>query len=177
MNRALHSASIALLIAGCGDGQNDAKTPGEELGTFAMTGTLARDDCEAAVLGVVDPWEFKVRLSRFVDDFYWLNGREAISGELLPDERSFRLETAVDVELTQPRRGRLGCTLTRRDRASGKVLPSANDARAVDAEISFMYETRSGSDCSEIIGISGGFSSLPCRVDFYLAGERVGETE
>jgi hypothetical protein len=122
MNRGELAVTLALGALGsvaCGDGRHDAKTPGEELGTFAMTGHLERDECEAAVLGVVDPWEFQVRLSRFVEDLYWLNGREAISGSLAPDERSFRFDTAVDVELIEPRRGRPGCTLTRRDRASG----------------------------------------------------------
>jgi hypothetical protein len=187
--RRVASTSVLLVLLplsaiACGDGRYDAKTPGEPIGRFAMTGTLERDECQAAVLGVVDPWQFDLRLSRFVEDLYWLNGREAISGVLASDERSFSFETAVDVTL-QPARGRrAACVVSRRDSASGSLSPSARDATRVEAELSFTYQAgqvagqlpgqmRGASDCSDIIGVSGGFASLPCRIDFRLSGERV----
>jgi hypothetical protein len=164
---------VSLFAAGCGDGRYDAKTPGEPLGSFAMVGKLERDECEAAVLGVVDPWKFDLRLSRLAHDLYWLNGREAISGALASDERSFRFDTAVDITLEPARRGRAACIVSRRDSATGSLSPSAENATRVEAEISFIYQVREKSECANIIGVPGGFASLPCRVDFSLSGDRV----
>jgi hypothetical protein len=173
--------AIALLFAaltgGCGDGRYDAKTPGEPIGRFSMRGSLDRDECRATVLGVVDPWEFDLRLSRSVNDLYWLNGREAISGDIASDDRSFKFDTHVDVPIIPARNGRGGCTLTRRDRAEGELSPDASSANELAGSISFTYEPRVGSECSEIIGVPGGFDRLPCRVDFDLRGTRSDDDE
>ena len=166
-----------LLVIGCGDGRYDAKTPGEPIGRFAIRGALDRDECKAAVLAVVDPWEFELRLSRSVNDLYWLNGREAIAGDIAADDRSFKFDTHVDVQIVPPRNGRGGCTLTRRDRAEGELSPSASSASELAGSMSFIYEPRAGSECSEIIGVPGGFDRLPCRVDFDLQGTRSDEEE
>lgn len=163
---------LAALSCACGDGRHDAKTPGELVGSFAMTGQLELDECQAPVLGVVDPWEFELRLSRFLQDLYWLNGREAIPGVLSSDERSFRFDTAVDVRLEPSRRGRAACVLSRRDSASGQLSPSAENAARVKAKMSFIYQIKDESDCSGIIGVPLGFAALPCRVDFALSGDR-----
>jgi len=166
-----------VLVAGCGDGRYDAKTPGEPIGRFEIRGSLDRDECKATVLGVVDPWEFELRLSRSVNDLYWLNGREAISGDIAADDRSFQFDTHVDVPIVPARNGRGGCTLTRRDRAEGELTPSASSASELAGAISFTYEPRAGSECSEIIGVPGGFERLPCRVDFDLRGTRTAEED
>lgn len=171
MERSVIWACSALLCA-CGDGQYDAKTPGDPIGQFAITGALRRDDCEAAVLGVVDPWEFEVKLSRLGSDLYWLNGREAISGSISAD-RSFAFDARVDIALERSRAGRPGCTLSRRDRASGTLSPDAVTAATIEGEIAFRYEVRPGFDCSNAIGVPGGFARLPCEVRFDLAGERL----
>ena len=168
-------ALCLVCLAACGDGEHDGKTPGEPIGRFAMTGTLERDECQAPVIGVVDPWEFELRLSRLAHDLYWLNGREAVSGELSSNKRSFQFDTQVDTVIERPRTGRPGCTLARRDIASGSLRPDADNATAIDGEISFVYDVRSGSDCSGIVGVSGGFARLPCRVDFDLTGDRLAE--
>jgi hypothetical protein len=173
---------LSLSTVACGDGRHDAKTPGEPLGTFAMTGKLERDECRASILGVVDPWQFELRLSRFVEDLYWLNGREAISGVLAPDQRSFSFETGVEVTIEPARGRRPACIVSRRDTVSGSLLPSAQNPTRVEAKISFTYQpaerlkgANQVSDCSDIIGVSGGFASLPCRIDFTLSGERAGD--
>jgi hypothetical protein len=176
MRRALLAAA-GLWLTACSDAHHDAKVPGEPIGRFAITGKLERDECEAAVLGIVDPWTFELRLSRFARDLYWLNGREAISGALSGDERSFTFDTRIDVEL-EPARSvrRPGCTLTRRDVAEGALSPNAGAATRVSASLQFVYDIADGSDCSNIVGVSGGFSRLPCRVEFELSGPRLEES-
>jgi hypothetical protein len=171
----VYGVAASVLCLACGDGEYDAKTPGEPIGRFAMSGALQRDECQAPVLGVVDPWNFELRLSRLVSDLYWLNGREAISGELSSNERSFTFDTRVDIVLSRPRGSRPGCTVTRRDTADGSLRPNANTATEIEAELSFAYDVRDGSDCSDIVGVSGGFARLPCRVAFELTGDRIAD--
>jgi hypothetical protein len=159
-------------LTSCGDGEHDAKTPGEPIGRFAMTGALERDECQAPVLGVSDPWQFEMRLSRLGNDLYWLNGREAISGSLSGNE-DFDFDTRVDTVIERSRSGRPGCTLSRRDIAQGSLTPNADAASEIEAEISFVYDVLPGSDCSSVVGVRGGFARLPCRVDFELTGTRL----
>lgn len=168
---------LGLASGACGDTTGDAKVPGEPLGRFAITGTLSEDECRATVLGVVDPWSFELRLSRLHDDLYWLNGREAIAGRLGSDERSFEFDTQVDWVFEAPRGTKPGCTIARRDLAGGKLHPNAAEPERLSAEIAFIYDVRSGSDCSDIVGVSGGFSRLPCRVTFDLSGTLLSDAE
>jgi hypothetical protein len=169
---ALGTSACVALLAGCGDGEHDAKTPGEPIGRFAMTGALERDECQAPVLGVIDPWKFEMRLSRLGNDLYWLNGREAIAGSLSANE-DFDFDTRVDTVIEPPRSGRPGCTLSRRDIAQGSLTPNADAASEIEAEITFVYDVSPGSDCRGVVGVPGGFARLPCRVDFGLTGTRL----
>src|SRR5687767_12516258 len=96
---------------------NDPKVPGDLLGTYALTGRISRDSCGAELLGAPDPWTFQVKLSRFQRDLYWLNGREAIVGDIAADGSTFHFSTRVDVSIGAPVRGTPGCVVSRFDTA------------------------------------------------------------
>ncbi len=156
---------------GEGDEWLDAKVPGDALGMYAVTGTLGEDTCGADGLGAPSTWEFAVRLSRDGSALYWLNGREAIVGEI--DRRgSFGFETHLDLPLQEPHGAAKGCTIVRRDAAQG-ALDASGDS--FEASLSFGYEQTANSDCSE--WTSSGHAqaapqALPCRLDYALRGDR-----
>lgn len=164
------------LAAACGPHEpgHDAKTPGELLGTYAVSGRIARDDCGAELLGAANPWRFQIKLSRFQHDLYWLNGREAIVGDLDKDGTTFHFDTRVDVTVSAPARGKGGCIVSRRDRADGKLLAKADEISGLSADLRFEYSAKSDSECLEIIGITGGVQHLPCAIAYELTGELTG---
>src|SRR5437868_1846065 len=97
--------AILLLCSGCIGHGEDAHEPGDRLGTFHATGTLTRDTCQAALLGVTNSWAFDVKLSRQASTLYWLNGQEAIPGSIAKDGVTFDFTSGVEVTL-QAARGR-----------------------------------------------------------------------
>lgn len=171
-------AWIALLAALCGGclefGDKDAKVPGDELGMYQVTGRLTVDTCKADVLGVKDPWRFQVRLSRFDRDLYWLNGREAIVGDIAADGVSFEFQTRVDVDL-EPAQGPMpGCIIERRDVASGKLSADGPDVEGFEGDLSFTYSPKAKTDCSFYVGYEGTFATLPCTIGYAVEAERTG---
>ncbi|MFZ5897424.1 MAG: hypothetical protein ACOY0T_40600 [Myxococcota bacterium] len=173
-------AFCALVVAAaCApyDPDKDSKIPGDLLGTYAMSGVLKADSCGAELLGAPDPWKFEVKLSRFQRDLYWLNGREAIVGDIAADDTSFQFKTRIDVPLSPAAKGAAGCTVSRYDQADGKLSASGEDVAGLTATLSFRYEAKPGSECLEIIGIPGGVQQLPCTLSYGLAGARVETTQ
>ena len=80
---------LVVAVAACGcvapgeqelDDQ-DPHQPGDELGSFAITGKLGADDCGADALNAPQTWSFQVKLSREGTTLYWLNGRLRVSPE------------------------------------------------------------------------------------------------
>jgi len=172
-----HAIAIvfAAASAGCLEfGDGDAKVPGEPLGTYRVTGRLEDDGCRAPVLGVTDPWHFEIKLSRFAQDLYWLNGREAIVGEIAADDVSFRFETQVDIELSEMHGRVPGCTIERTDRAAGKLGSGGTDVATFEGGLSFVYSQEEHSDCSAAVeGPESGFAVLPCTIAYGLRGVRI----
>jgi hypothetical protein len=164
----------SLLGAGCApyDPNRDAKIPGDPLGTYAMVGTLKADECGADLLGAPDPWRFELKLSRFEQDLYWLNGREAIVGDIDADGSTFHFSTHIDVTVAAPAKGAPGCTVSRYDQADGTLDGSDTNVPQVEATLTFKYEPKSGSECFDIVGVPSGFNMLPCSLTYALAGER-----
>lgn len=150
----------------------DAKVPGELLGTYAVTADLGKDECGADLLGVEDPWRFQVRLSRSADALYWLNGREAISGSIDDAAETFQFSSRVDVPVRSPKQGDPGCTVSRVDRAFGKVRLAERELTRFEGVLEFEYHEKSASECFEIIGIPGGFMGLPCKLSYTMSAER-----
>jgi hypothetical protein len=150
----------------------DPHRPGDALGSYAITGKLGDDSCGAESLNAPERWTFDVKLSREGSTLYWLNGREAIVGDIDKSGR-FSFASHVDVPL-RPRKGAAkGCTLVRRDTASGKL---SDTSATLKAELTYAYDATADSECSEFaIGTDGLPLALPCKLSYSLAGDRIGE--
>ena len=167
----------AILAGGCAEpngDHGDAKTPGELLGTYALSGRIARDTCGAELLGAPDPWSFQVKLSRFQRDLYWLNGREAIVGDIAADGSAFQFSTRVDVNITPAGAGKVGCVVSRFDTADGVLALHGDEVTAVKTKLTFEYKPKANSECLEIIGVPGGLQQLPCTLSYNLSGGLAG---
>lgn len=147
--------------------QQDPKAPGEVLGFFAVSGTLQSDTCSAPSLNAPDKWSFDVKLSRDGSTLYWLNGREGIVGDI-DASGAFEFETRVDTKLADRRGAVKGCTIVRRDSASGSLKDSA-----LRGKLTYAYSQTSDSDCSEqTTGADGTPFALPCSLTYSLKGLR-----
>jgi hypothetical protein len=170
------AVSLCLLASGCmsmGDTtEKDAKVPGESLGFFAVDGKLTDDNCGAESLNAPNDWSFQVKLSRQGSALYWLNGREAIVGEI-DKAGSFDFETHLDMPLSARHGAAKGCTIVRRDAADGALT---NSNASLSAKLSYTYGATSDSDCAEFItGTNGAPEALPCRLTYSLSGDRIAE--
>lgn len=147
--------------------QQDPKSPGEVLGFFSVDGTLQDDSCGAQSLNAPENWSFDVKLSREGSTLYWLNGREGIVGDI-DDGGAFSFETHVDTKLAERRGAAKGCTIVRRDLASGSLKGSA-----LRGELTYAYSQTSDSDCSEhVTGTDGTPFGLPCSLTYSLTGAK-----
>ena len=153
---------------------DDAKIPGDLLGTYAVQGALVESSCGDGGLAASDPWSFEVKLSRFHEDLYWINGREVIAGGIDPDGVTFSFTTRVEAEVIPAARGRAACTLTRADSADGRLSSDTLDVEGFDATLSFGFSALEGADCEELIASPEGVPGLPCNVAYDLTGTRQG---
>ncbi len=161
-----------LTLGACDFGEEDARLPGEPLGTFQVTARITDSSCGPGALGSQDLWEFQVELAADGAEIYWLNGDDTVTGRLAGDQISFSFDSAGTVQLIEPRPGMPGCAVTRTDRASG-VLDAAEDVRGFSGSLSYGFVPGAGSDCSEAIGVEGGFYSLPCEIRYTMRAERI----
>lgn len=171
------AALPCLALLGCLDfGKvDDAKAPGEMLGTYQVTGKLASSTCGDGALGAGQIWNFQVKLTRFANNIYWLNGQETLSGDIANDRRTFSIESGVKVTISEAGRGRPGCAVMRRDDAEGKLSDSGDDVESFEGSLTFSYEATSGSDCSDWVGSEGAVDNLPCSLRYDLDGRRMDE--
>ncbi len=164
----------ALLLAGCLNYHKvaDGKAPGDMLGTYQVTGSLDASTCGTGALGSPSSWSFEIKLTRFENDIYWLNGQEALVGDIASDGRSFSIVTDVANKISDPGRGQKGCIVMRHDDAEGKLSASGTDVKSFKGKLTYRYDTREGSDCSDWIGSAGAVETLPCSLSYDLTGER-----
>lgn len=162
-------------VAGCmqvGDQELDDQNPhepGDAIGSFAVVGKLKDDSCGADNLSAPAKWSFNLKLSRKGSTLYWLNGREAITGEIDKSGR-FAFETRLEVPLSQQRGAIKGCIMVRSDSASGKLTSSEEE---LTGELSYAYSVAKGSDCTEYaLGAEGQPLTLPCSLSYSLSGAR-----
>jgi hypothetical protein len=161
-----------LLVLGCLGNGNDPKVPGEALGGYHVVGRLQQSTCGPGALGSTDVWEFDVRLSRDDRDLYWLNGREAILGQIAADGISFIFDTRVAIHLGEARAGRAGCSLSRVDQASGTLSSADLEVLEFSGQLHFGYIADRDADCSDIVGVAGGLATLPCEIRYAIAASR-----
>jgi hypothetical protein len=172
--RPLLASLPCLALLGCLDfGKvDDAKAPGDLLGMYQVTGKLANSTCGEGALGAGQIWNFQVKLTRFANNIYWLNGQETLSGDIANDGRTFSIESAVKVTVSEPGRGRPGCVVMRHDDAQGKLSDSGSDVESFAGSLDFSYEAVSGGDCSAWVGSEGAVDALPCSLRYDLDGKR-----
>lgn len=150
----------------------DPHQPGDALGAFAITGKLGDDSCGADSLNAPSTWNFQVKLSREGSTLYWLNGREAIVGDI-DKSGQFAFETHLDLPLAPKRGAAKGCTIVRRDVASGTL---ASSSASLSGKLSYAYDATSDSECAEFVtGTNGAPLVLPCQMTYALRGERMPE--
>lgn len=147
----------------------DPHEPGDAIGSFAVVGKLKDDSCGADNLSAPAKWSFNLKLSRKGSTLYWLNGREAITGEIDKSGR-FAFETRIEVPLSQTRGAVKGCVMVRSDAAAGKLTSSEEE---LSGELSYAYSVATGSDCTEYaLGAEGQPLTLPCTLSYSLSGVR-----
>jgi hypothetical protein len=152
----------------------DAKTPGDELGTYSVRGELEGDTCQSPALDTPQQWDFELKLSRRGSALYWLNGREAIVGDL-DGSGAFTFDTRVVLELDGRRGAAPGCTVVRRDSASGTLSDTGDSFRA---SLLFSYEARADSSCEYTIDPEAAPPMpLPCSIAYQLRAERLDSGE
>ena len=168
----------SILAAGCvapgeqAEDHQDPHQPGDVLGAFAVTGKLGNDTCGAESLSAPAKWDFQVKLSRAGSTLYWLNGREAIVGDIDSSGR-FGFETHLDLPLAATRGAAKGCTVVRSDSASGAL---DNAESAFKGALTYAYAATIESDCSALpLGANGLPLALPCSLTYALNGQRSDE--
>jgi hypothetical protein len=169
--------ALLALLPGCTQevSDRDARIPGDLLGTYHVVGDLGDSTCGPGALDAPEVWEFDVRLSRADSELFWLNGAEAIEGEVAADGVSFTFESFVLIEAQPKGKGRDGCRITRTDSVEGRLGSSSLDVHAFAGKITYGYSADAQSDCSDFIGVQGGFGDLPCDLAYKLEGERTSE--
>ena len=92
---------------------------------------------------------------------------EAIVGDIDKSGR-FAFETHLDVPLAEKHGAAKGCTIVRRDLASGTL---ASSSKSLAGKLTYAYGAMSDSDCSEFItGTNGSPVALPCSMTYALTG-------
>jgi hypothetical protein len=151
---------------------DDAKQPGDLLGTYDVSAKLEQSTCGSGALGSVESWRFQVKLSRFENDLYWLNGREAIVGSIENDGRTFSFDSRVDVDIPPEESGDAECRIRREDSATGKLSADGVDVEAFEGELSFRYGIISDASCEGFLLTPGAPARLPCTIGYTMAGAR-----
>ena len=150
----------------------DPHQPGDVLGDFAVTGKLGDDSCGADSLNAPTTWNFQVKLSRQGSTLYWLNGREAIVGDIDKSGR-FAFETHLDLPLAEKHGAAKGCTIVRYDSASGTL---ASSSTSFSGKLSYAYDATRDSECAEFVtGTDGAPVVLPCQRTYALTAARIAD--
>jgi hypothetical protein len=170
---AMRKATALLALAlGCANlADHDGRVPGTELGTFHATASLGASTCGSGALGSADTWEFDVKLSREGSRLFWLNGAAPVEGNIAADGRTFGFETSVMVEVAPAQGRQPGCTVERADSAAGTLAVADDRVDGFDGKIEYAYSAANDSDCTGLIGVSGGFATLPCSLGYGMAAK------
>lgn len=172
--RAAAIFAVSLFGSACGS-LGDRQEPGENLGMFHVVATMTESTCGVGALGAPSVWEFDVKLVRDGSALYWLNGAEYIPGRFASDGATFSFSTSTDIKLSDSNPERAGCVITRIDAAFGLLVEGAEataEETAVQSTftgtLTYGYIAGVEDDCSDMIGVPGGFSALPCEIEYAL---------
>jgi len=164
-------ALLVLLALGC-SGKKDDKVPGDELGTYHVISKLSTSTCGPGALGSPDVWEFDVKLSKDGHALYWVSGSEPVPGTLAADDVSFAFSAEVVVNAIPAGKGETGCTIKRADTGSGTLSSPTPPVDGFDGALRFGFQPQTGSDCQALMGVQGGFYTLPCEMDYSMSATR-----
>jgi hypothetical protein len=151
---------------------DDAKQPGDLLGTYDVSAKLEQSTCGSGAFGSVESWRFQVKLSRFESDLYWLNGREAIVGGIGKDGRTFSFDSRVDVDIPPEESGDAECRIRREDSATGKLSDDGVDVETFEGELSFRYGIISDASCEGFLLSPGAPARHPCAIGYTMTAAR-----
>ena len=151
----------------------DAHEPGEDLGTFDVVASMTESTCGTGALGAPAVWEFEVKLVRDGTTLYWVNGPQYIPGTFASDGVTFSFTASNEVKITDPNPQRPRCIITRLDSAVGVLTEGEGDGddatpSSFTGSLSYGYIAGKDDDCSHLVGVEGGFSALPCDIEYGL---------
>ncbi|HEX4341359.1 MAG TPA: hypothetical protein VH062_35870 [Polyangiaceae bacterium] len=173
----LRLRSVALLVcagtAGCSGvlAKGDGRAIGDDLGRFQIDAKLDTSTCGPDAEGVMSDFRLDVFLSEAPPLVYWNSGADSVEGDLDDDgvHFSFESETVVAVPSDVPAADT--CTIVRKDTSSG-AFDHATRVRHLTGSLEYRYAAQGSSDCATAM-VSQGFTSLPCKMSFSMAGDWV----
>ena len=149
----------------------DQPLPGTMLGTYQVVGQSLTNTCG---LGMPNPWNFDVQLSRDGGTLYWswIDGRPALYGPLT-NQSDAELTATQQANVDGTADGGLGpCTLSRADSVQVQ-LGTGSQPAAFTATIQYAFSVVSGSDCSDqLTSVGGQYDALPCTIVYSAEGSR-----
>ena len=169
------------LLTGCDNlfGDKDAHQPGEQLGTFHVTGTRTSNTCGEGALGSTPTWEFDVDLAREDGVFYWDNGAQIVVGTLAEDGVTFSIEAAVVIDMRgEENLAYPPCSIERRDVAAGALASEGEAVEEFEGSLSYRYAPTLDSECVDLIeGEVPIFAALPCSMTYEMQATRIAAPE
>jgi hypothetical protein len=153
----------------CGATPGDARSLGDDLGTFGVQADQLRNACGENALGSTERWTFDVELTRADTELFWdgrIGGTVAASG-------AFEISALVSVTLRSPRGPDTGCRIARDDSISGTLVSDgAGSVSAFSGEMSFEFSAEPDSTCTLDEQDAAGLPELPCGMSYALQAVR-----
>lgn len=170
--------TVALMASSCFLFDQSAD---ESIGSVHIEAALVADTCGPGVNTNGSTMDYDVELQRNGETIRWLSPWGSVSGALTDDDE-FVIEVGDQwiVRDADPWLGDPGCAMQQLERISGTIeFETIEDENDVSEEVvssitatheSFIAPT-TGSDCSNLLGISEGtYLTLPCQIAYDIVG-------
>lgn len=187
----------ALIVASTLFATACAPLPGEVVGTFQVTMTLAENSCGPTAVNLLDGKRYAVELRKDGKEAFWrIPGQTPLSGKY--EEPNFTFEYSAVVAQDSNDAGTGGCRLVQTELLKGTITVAGADAslpadagtedagedagvevtadeeatgtRELIAEHTMTISAQSGSDCAHALSPQGAFAKLPCTLRYELKG-------
>jgi hypothetical protein len=168
--------ACSTLLLGCLGKPEEGRTLGDDLGSFEVRGVQQSSTCGKGALGSEEEMLFDIELSREASELFW---DEKASGRI-GSNGVFSVSVPVTFPISDPKPPDKGCTMYRLDTIDGTLLyepGEPNDILGLSGTMSFEFAPGKGQSCSQLIGVEGGFRTLPCTIAYDLDGVRTREPE